>query len=75
MSFPVYTTPKFDRLLKGLAKHHSDLLEIYEKVLVILKVDPYNRSRVHNIKKLSVGSGEGQYRLRIGRWRFRYDIS
>jgi hypothetical protein len=31
--------------------------------------------RIHNIKKLEgVPSGEGQYRLALGRWRFRYDV-
>ncbi|PYV40050.1 MAG: hypothetical protein DMG06_21460 [Acidobacteria bacterium] len=40
-----------------------------------LQSDPYNRSRRHAIKKLEgVKPGEGQYRLRLGRWRFRYDI-
>jgi len=38
--------------------------------------DPYNRTRWHHIKKLEgVAAGEGQYRLSLGRWRFRYDIS
>jgi hypothetical protein len=42
---------------------------------VTLEADPHNRSRSYAIKKLEgVRSGEGQYRLRIGRWRFRYDI-
>ena len=74
MSFSVHATPRFDRLLKALARHHPELPGIYEQALVILRADPYNLSRKYNIKKLGVASGEGQYRLRIRRWRFRYDI-
>jgi mRNA-degrading endonuclease RelE of RelBE toxin-antitoxin system len=68
--FSVYTTSAFDREFRKLAKHHGDLIEHY------LETDPYNRCRAHNIKRLeAVGPGEGQYRLRIQRFRFRYDIA
>jgi len=41
----------------------------------VLETDPFNRSRAHQIRKLDgVRAGGGQYRLRSGRWRFRYDI-
>ena len=50
-------------------------LAFFDAAVAILSVDPYNRSRDHPIRKLeSVRHGEGQYRLRLGRWRFRYDI-
>ncbi len=43
--------------------------------LEVLAADPFNRTRQQNIKKLEgVLAGEGQYRLSLGRWRFRYDI-
>ena len=74
--FSVRTTPKFDRLLKKLARHHSDVPDHFAQALNILAGDPYNTSRRHAIKKLEgVRPGEGQYRLRAGRFRFRYDIS
>jgi mRNA-degrading endonuclease RelE of RelBE toxin-antitoxin system len=39
-------------------------------------LDPHNKSQKHQIKKLQgVSVGEGQYRLRSGRFRFRYDIA
>jgi mRNA-degrading endonuclease RelE of RelBE toxin-antitoxin system len=39
-------------------------------------LDPYNKNRKYPIKKLQgVPAGEGQYRLRSGRFRFRYDIA
>ncbi|MGA2807113.1 MAG: hypothetical protein ABSE87_03210 [Terracidiphilus sp.] len=39
-------------------------------------MDLYNKSQKYPIKKLQgVPAGEGQYRLRSGRFRFRYDIA
>ena len=41
-----------------------------------LRSDPYNSGRRFAIKKLrDVVPGNGQYRMRLGRFRFRYDIS
>jgi mRNA-degrading endonuclease RelE of RelBE toxin-antitoxin system len=55
--------------------HHPELPEHYRQIVVALKLDPYNHSRRHLIKKLQgVQSDEGQYRIRSGRFRFRYDI-
>ncbi|SRR5260370_2268051 len=72
----VRTTPRFDRLLKKLARQHpQEAGEIFAQALGILKSDPYNRGRRYAIKKLEgVPPGEGQYRLKLRRWRFRYDI-
>jgi mRNA-degrading endonuclease RelE of RelBE toxin-antitoxin system len=73
--FLVRTTPHFDRVFRRLNRRHADLADRYEESLTILRTDPYNRSRTHNIIKLEgISPGDGQYRLRLGRWRFRYDI-
>ena len=73
--FFVVTTSRFDRELKKLATQHPRLPALYQGSIGILKVDPYNRSRRYLIKKLhAVPAGEGQYRIRAGRFRFRYDI-
>jgi len=73
--FVVLTTPRFDRPLKKHAKSHPELADVFVEVMAVLRSDPYNRSRRHQIKKLEgVHPGEGQYRLRSSRWRFRYDI-
>lgn len=73
--FDVLTTPRFDRLFRSLNRRHADLAERLATAIEILRVDPYNRSREHPIRKLEgVRQGAGQYRLRLGRWRFRYDI-
>lgn len=73
--FSVHTTPHFDRLLRKLRRRHPDLVNRYAEAVEILKTDPHNLTRADDIKKLEgVRPGEGQYRLRRGRWRFRYDI-
>lgn len=41
----------------------------------ILETDPYNTKRQYAIRKFaSVKSGEGQWRIRSGKYRLRYDI-
>ena len=75
-AYSVVTTAHFDRLLKKLAPKHTDLVERFEEAIGILSLDPHNKSHKYPIKKLKeVAAGEGQYRLRSGRFRFRYDIS
>jgi mRNA-degrading endonuclease RelE of RelBE toxin-antitoxin system len=74
--FSIRTTTAFDREFRKLAKHHRNLIEHYGRALNILASDPYNRSREHDIKKLEgVPPCQGQYRIRLGRFRFRYDIA
>ena len=73
--FRVATTTHFDRRFKQLVRRHPGLAVLYARALDILSSDPYDRTRSHNIRKLeSVPPGEGQYRLRLSRFRFRYDI-
>ena len=74
-SFSIRTTPRFERLARSLLKAHAEFRAFQDQAREILQSDPYNRSRSHPIKKLEgVRPGEGQYRLRLGRFRFRYDI-
>ena len=73
--FTVYTTAHFDRDFRKLARQRGELVGAFVRVLEILQTDPFNRARVHPVKKLAgVTPGEGQYRIRIGRFRFRYDV-
>lgn len=75
-SFTVRTTPRFERLFRKLSRKHPDLIDDYKKSIEILSTDPHNRSRLYKIRKLEGEQrGEGQYRLRLKRWRFRYDIA
>lgn len=74
-AFVVRTVPRFDRFAKALRKQHPDFTAFYRDCIAILAKDPYNTSGTHPIKKLTnVSQGAGQYRLRLRRWRFRYDI-
>ncbi len=73
--FTVRTTPHFERFMRRLSRRHRELTDRYANALQILQEDPANRSGAHQIRKLeNVAVGEGQHRLRLGRWRFRYDI-
>jgi mRNA-degrading endonuclease RelE of RelBE toxin-antitoxin system len=73
--FTVRSTPGFERPFGKLLKAHPELRAIRERVGEILETDPYNHGRAHHIKKLeAVPRGEGQWRLSLGRFRFRYDI-
>jgi hypothetical protein len=74
-AFTVRTNSRYDRLAKTLQRRHSEFVTQHRSALQILATDPYNRSRLHHIKKLEgVPQGDGQYRLALGCWRFRYDV-
>lgn len=74
-SFTVQTTSRFEREARALRKRQPDFSKQLIAAFDILEHDPYNRSRTHAIKKLeAVPAGDGQYRLRLRRFRFRYDI-
>ena len=74
-AFRVRSTARFDRLVRTYRKRHATFLQVFENALIILEQDPLNRTRAHQIRKLTnVRTGDGQYRLRLGRWRFRYDV-
>lgn len=73
--FAVTATPHYDRLARRLLRQHPDFDTSEERVREILSTDPYNRTRRYPIKKLEgIRQGEGQYRLSLGRFRFRYDV-
>jgi mRNA-degrading endonuclease RelE of RelBE toxin-antitoxin system len=74
-SYRVQTSAHFDRLMKKLAPKHPDLAGRFEEAVAVPSVDPHNSTNKYPIKKLSsVSPGDGQYRLRSGRFRFRYDV-
>ena len=72
--FAVKTSPHFERLYKRLVKQHSRIPNVLREAIAILETDPFNRSQRYVIKKLTGPQQDGQYRLSLGRWRFRYDI-
>ena len=74
--FLVRTTPHYERLARKLWRQHPDFAPIQERAVAILGTDPLNRTRQHHIKKLEgVPADDGQWRLSLGRWRFRYDLA
>jgi mRNA-degrading endonuclease RelE of RelBE toxin-antitoxin system len=59
------------RLRKRSAQVHESLLRAIE----LLEADPFNLQGRADIRKLAdVPQGEGQFRLRIGDYRLRYDV-
>ena len=74
--FSIRATAGYERLARRLLKRHPELRSLQDRMRAVLSADPHNRSGGHPIKKLEgVPSGEGQWRLALGRFRFRYDIT
>ena len=73
--FRTRSSPSFERDIRRLTKRNPNLLLKIEEAAAILSVDPYNTTRSYNIKKLNaVRPGEGEWRIRIGDYRIRYDV-
>ena len=51
--FSVETTAAFMRWFSKLARKHAELPGLLADAKAILAADPYNRTRAHNIKKLT----------------------
>lgn len=67
-AFSVHLTSWYKRQSKKLQKAHRDFEATEKSALAARSEDPYNRARRHHMKKLEgVASGEGQYRLSLGR--------
>ena len=74
-AFQVLTPPSFERDVRRLTRRSRELAVLLAGLIALLETDPYNRTRRHDITKLTgVGEGEGQWRLRVGDYRLRYDI-
>jgi mRNA-degrading endonuclease RelE of RelBE toxin-antitoxin system len=74
-SYRTLTTPAFERDTRKILRSNARFLGAIEKVLTAIGEDPYNRSGKHAIKKLAgLKPGEGQWRIRAGDYRLRYDI-
>ena len=52
-SFRALTTPAFERDVRSLTRRDTRILRLLEKTLGVLEEDPFNRSRMHDIKKLA----------------------
>ena len=73
--FSVRVSTRCQPLLTRLNEQHPDFAAFHTRAIEILEHDPANVRRQHNILKLKdTARGDGQWRLRLGRFRFRYDI-
>jgi hypothetical protein len=72
-AFRIVPSNRFQRLARKLALRYPEFADLYDEARAILSIDPHNTSRAYPIKKL-VDLKDAQYRLRLRRFRFRYDI-
>ena len=73
--FHVLAPPGFQRDVRRLTARNPDLGDAVEELIEILEEDPHNQTGKYNIKKLvGVKPGDGQWRIRLGNYRLRYDI-
>ena len=68
-------TSAFQRDVRSLTKRNPNLLIAIDEMERTLQEDPFNLTRQHQITKLvNVKVGNGQWRIRSGDYRLRYDI-
>lgn len=74
-TFQIVTTPAFERDVRRCLRGAPNVIIALEEAQTVLRTDPNNRNQQHNIRKLTnVKKGEGQWRIRVGDYRLRYDI-
>jgi mRNA-degrading endonuclease RelE of RelBE toxin-antitoxin system len=74
-SFRLVYTTACKRDIKFLIGRNQEIYLQFLKLHEVLREDPYNISRKFNITKLTdTPPGEGQWRIRAGKYRLRYDI-
>src|SRR6266404_8978831 len=74
-TYRTLTTSAFERDARSITRRNARLLRVLDRLLNVLAEDPYNKSGRHDIKKLTgLKPGEGQWRIRAGDYRLRYDI-
>ena len=74
-AFRLLPSSGYKRNVRKLVKRNRALLDLVKGLQKALEDDPHNRGQAHDIGKLTdVKTGEGQYRIRSGNYRIRYDI-
>ena len=74
--YRIVTPRQFEREVRRLRKRFPRVHAVYERALDLLEIDPFNLENRADISKLvDVRAGEGQFRLRLGDWRLRYDVA
>jgi len=73
--YRVLSTSAFEREARRIHERDPRMREALVEAVTLLEADPLSSQRRANIRKLvNVPAGEGQYRLRIGDYRLRYDV-
>jgi mRNA-degrading endonuclease RelE of RelBE toxin-antitoxin system len=73
--FLVLATPSFEREFRKVTRGNPALAKALGELAAVLAEDPHNRSGRHQIKKLTgIRPEGGQWRIRWGDYRLRYDI-
>lgn len=73
--FNIKVTPAFQKNFNSITKRNKSLQEKFATPIGRLSLDPYNISGQYDIKKLTgIHEGDGQWRMRIGDYRIRYDV-
>lgn len=74
-AFRLLPTTRFKRDFEEVYRRDRAIVQRIDILRVILAHDPYNRTRRYDIKKSKdVPPGEGEYRIRVGKYRLRYDV-
>ena len=71
-AYHLVTAKHYERDVRSLTKKNKKLLTMIKDMLAVLRSDPHNGIGVS--KLTDVKQGEGQYRIRSGLYRIRYDI-
>jgi len=73
--YRVIVLPGLEREARQLRKRFPRVYANLLRAIELLETDPFNLEGRANIRKLvDVPAGEGQFRLRIGDYRLRYDV-
>ena len=73
--YRVVAAAVFEREVRRLRKRLPRVYESLLEALELLETDPFNLEGRANTRKLvDVPAGEGQFRLRMGDYRLRYDV-
>ena len=73
MIFTVFMTPRSRRQYEKMIRRQPGIQLQVDQLLAVLEKDPYNLTKYFDIKKL-VDEQQGQWRIRSGNYRLRYDI-
>lgn len=73
--YRVIVLPAFEREVRRLRQRFPRVYASLLQAVELLEADPFGREGRAKIRKLvDVPAGEGQFRLRLGDWRLRYDV-